>query len=98
MIAPDSRVLTRISDQELERRWGLVRKEMLARKIDALVMQATNDWLGGYVKWFTDLPANNGYPRTVLFYAGDPMSVVEMGPVDGKRDLGGHDPLHRGVG
>ena len=98
MIAPDSRILTRISDQELERRWTLVRKEMQARKIDALVMQNTNDWLGGYVKWFTDLPANNGYPRTVAFYAGDPMTVVEMGPAGGRRDLDGQDALHRGVG
>src|SRR3954470_3143597 len=98
MIAPDTRVITRISDQELERRWGLVRREMLARKIDALVMQNTNDWLGGYVKWFTDLPANNGYPRTVLFYARDLMTVVEMGPMDARRDLDGRDRLHRGVG
>src|SRR3954471_24342569 len=98
MIAPEQRVLTRISDQELERRWTLVRKQMLARKIDVLVMQNTNDWLGGYVKWFTDLPANNGYPRTVLFYARDPMTVIEMGPLEARRNLDGRDPLHRGVG
>ena len=47
------------------------------RKIDALVMQNSNDWLGGYVKWFTDLPANNGYPRAVVFHADAPMSVVD---------------------
>src|SRR3954469_11501265 len=98
MIAPDTRVVTHISDQELERRWGLVRREMLARKIDVLVMQNTNDWLGGYVKWFTDLPANNGYPRTVLFYARDPMTGIEMGPLEARRNLDGRDPLHRGVG
>jgi hypothetical protein len=23
-------------------------------------------------EWFTDLPANNGYPRTVIFYADAP--------------------------
>jgi len=59
-------------------------------------MQATNDWLGGYVKWFTDLPANNGYPRTVIFYLADPMVVVEMGPVGVTRIMNG-DALHRGV-
>ena len=35
---------------ELERRWSAARKEMKERKIDALVMQNDNDWLGGYVK------------------------------------------------
>ena len=68
----NERLLTPISTAELERRWSLVRSEMADRGIDALVMQNNNDWLGGYVKWFTDLPAVNGYPRTVIFYADDP--------------------------
>jgi len=97
MIAPSSRILTRVSDQELERRWSAVRREMNARKIGALVMQSTNDWLGGYAKWFTDLPANNGYPRTVIFHADGPMTAIEMGPMGAKRDLNGVDALHRGV-
>src|SRR5262249_40237758 len=63
--------------------------------IDALLMQNNNDWLGGYVKWFTDLPAVNGYPRTVIFYADDPMSVIDMGSHGGRRDLRGGDKVHR---
>jgi len=51
---------------------------MAERKIDALVMQNANDWLGGYVKWFTDIPATNGYPKTVIFHAADPMTMIEM--------------------
>jgi Xaa-Pro aminopeptidase len=98
MTSPSERILTRISDAELQRRWSAVRKVMRERKIAALVMQATNDWLGGYVKWFTDLPANNGYPRTVIFHADEPMTVIEMGPTGAARDLRGDDPLHRGVG
>jgi Xaa-Pro aminopeptidase len=94
----NERLLTPISIQELERRWTLVRNEMGERGIDALVMQNNNDWLGGYVKWFTDLPAVNGYPRTVIFYADDPMSVIEMGVHGGRRDLKGSDKVHRGVG
>src|SRR5438445_1049080 len=94
----NERLLTPISTAELERRWAAVRKEMQERGIDALVMQNSNDWLGGYVKWFTDLPAVNGYPRTVIFYADDPMSVIEMGPHGGRRDLKGGDKIHRGVG
>jgi Xaa-Pro aminopeptidase len=98
MTSPAERLLTRISNAELQRRWSAVREVMRERNIGALVMQATNDWLGGYVKWFTDLPANNGYPRTVIFHADDPMTVIEMGPFDGACDLKGGDPLHRGVG
>ena len=98
MIAASERILTRISDDELERRWSAVRREMRARKIDALVMQTTNDWVGGYPKWFTDLPATNGYPRTVIFHRDDPMTVIEMGPMGAARDLDGKDVLHRGVG
>jgi len=51
-----------ISDRELERRWKEVRKRMKEEKIDFLVMQNDNEWLGGYVKWFTDVPAKNAQP------------------------------------
>ena len=87
-----------ISNRELERRWAAVRKEMKERRIDALVMQNNNDWLGGYVKWFTDLPAVNGYPRSIIFHASDFMTVVDMGPRGARRKLDGKDKVHRGVG
>ncbi|NOJ45966.1 M24 family metallopeptidase [Bradyrhizobium archetypum] len=92
------RIPVRISDQELARRWSALRALMKAHAVDAAIVQATNDWLGGNVKWLTDIPANNGYPRTVLFYADDLMTVVEMGVFDGRRTLRGEDPIHRGVG
>jgi Xaa-Pro aminopeptidase len=92
------RVATRISSNELERRWAAVRREMAARGIDALVMQNASDWLGGYVKWFTDVPAHNGYPRTVIFHRDDLMTLVEMG-ASGRRDkLGGKDVSNPGIG
>ena len=94
----NERIPVRISNQELERRWTALRRLMRAREIDALIVQATNDWLGGNVKWLTDIPANNGYPRTLLFYADDFMTVVQMGIFDGRRTLKGDDPIHRGVG
>lgn len=94
----NERRLTPISDAELERRWAAVRREMRERGIDALLMQNNNDWLGGTVKWFTDLPAVNGYPRSVIFHASDPMTVVEMGPRGACRNLDGRDAVHRGVG
>lgn len=98
MTQPAERILTRINDGELERRWSLIRADMEEREIDALVVQNANDWLGGYVKWFTDIPATNGYPRTVVFPCSGPMTVVEMGVFGGVRDLAGQDTLHRGVG
>ena len=87
-----------ISDAELNRRWAAVRAGMKERGIDALVMQNTNDWLGGTVKWFTDFPAYNGYPRTVIFHADDAMTVVDMGPAGVRRNFDGHNKVHRGVG
>ena len=52
-----------ISTAELERRWGLVRAAMKREGVDVLLMQNNNDHMGGYVKWFTDMPATNGYPE-----------------------------------
>jgi Xaa-Pro aminopeptidase len=94
----DERLLNPISTRELERRWAAARKGMAERKIDALVMQNNNDWLGGYVRWFTDTPLSNGYPRSVIFPASDLMTVVDMGARGGRRKLDGSDPLDRGVG
>jgi len=94
----DQRLLNPISTRELERRWAAARREMAERKIDALVMQNNNDWLGGNVRWFTDTPLSNGYPRSVIFPASDLMTVVEMGNKDRETNLGGKDPLNPGVG
>ena len=74
------RIRVLISDQELERRWKAVRAAMEREKIDFLVMQNSNQWLGGYVKWFTDVPAFNGYPTTVVFPRDDDMTVINIGP------------------
>ncbi len=67
------------SDQELKRRWKAVRARMEAEKIDALVMQNSNEWLGGYVQWFVDFPARNGYPVTVIFPLREEMTTITSG-------------------
>jgi Xaa-Pro aminopeptidase len=72
-----------ISTAELERRWRAVRAAMAAAKIDVLLMQNNNDHMGGYVRWFTDMPATNGYPNTVVFPREDEMTVVCQGPSGG---------------
>jgi Xaa-Pro aminopeptidase len=94
----NERLLNPISDAELDRRWVAVRKAMAEQDVDALVVQSNNDWLGGHVKWLTDHPATNGYPKTVVFHVNDWMTVIDMGPRGGRRQLGGNDEVHRGVG
>ena len=91
------RIATRVSDQELQRRWSALRAGMDARGLDALVAHNAQDWLGGSVRYLTDLPATNGYPRTVILHREGGMSVVEMGPFENVRRLDGADPVHRGV-
>ena len=92
----DDRRLTKISTQELERRWKLVRDHMEERGLGALIVQSERDFTGGYVKWFTDIPAY--YPRTVIFHASDLMTVVEHGPAGRRRSLEGNDAENPGVG
>ncbi len=67
------------SDGELERRWAAVRGRMEEEKINVLVMQNQNQWLGGYVQWFTDIPARNAYPITVIFPRNDSMTTITSG-------------------
>jgi Xaa-Pro aminopeptidase len=77
------RLQTPISTAELERRWKAVRAAMMREGVDVLLMQNNNDHMGGYVKYFTDMPATNGYPNTVIFPADDEMTVVCQGPFNG---------------
>jgi len=86
-----------ISTAELERRWRLIRYEMRERNIDVLVMQNSTDHMGGYVKWFTDLPATNGYPKTILFPLDDEMTLIEQGPFGGIQIVQHGDHAYRGV-
>jgi len=82
-MALSERLNTPISDGELNRRWRAVRTAMEREKIDVLLMQNNNDHMGGYVRYFTDMPATNGYPNTVVFPRDDEMTVVCQGPFGG---------------
>src|SRR5258708_5399018 len=95
---PSDRVNTPIATAELERRWKAVRAAMEREQIDVLVMQNNNDHMGGYVKYFTDIPAGNGYPVTVVFPRDDLMTVVMQGPFGGAEALtAAGDGVRRGV-
>jgi Xaa-Pro aminopeptidase len=98
MPEPSERVNTPISTAELERRWKAVRAAMERERIDVLVMQNNNDHMGGYVKYFTDIPAGNGYPVTVVFPRDDLMTVVMQGPFGGSEaPTAQGDGVRRGV-
>ena len=45
-----------------------------------LSCKTPDQFLGGYVKWFTDIPAFNGYPTTVLFPREEEMTMINIGP------------------
>ncbi len=98
MTALSERLNTPISTAELERRWSAVRAALEAQKIDVLLMQNNNDHMGGYVRYFTDMPAVNGYPNTVVFPRDDDMTVVTQGPFGGAQALPHDgDGMWRGV-
>jgi len=87
-----------IATSELERRWAAVRKAMEERGIDVLLMQNNNDFMGGYVKYFTDLPASHGYPQTVIFPRDDGMTVIIQSKFGDNQQLpAGGNWLRRGV-
>jgi Xaa-Pro aminopeptidase len=92
------RLQTPISTAELQRRWAAVRAAMEREQIDVLLMQNNNDHMGGYVKYFTDLPATNGYPLTVVFPRDDLMTLVSQGPFGGvTHPAANGDGVRRGV-
>ena len=68
-----------ISTAELERRWKAVREKMKEEGLDFLLMQNDNEWMGGYVKWFTDIPARNAQAHTVIFPLDDEMTTITHG-------------------
>lgn len=78
-------------EHELERRWREVRARMAEQGIDALLIHNHVDSLGGYVKYFSDLPAGGGYPLSVIFPAHRPMTLVMHGPHGQERSVSATD-------
>ncbi len=76
----DERLFNPISTAELERRWAAVRKIMAERKIDALVMQNSNDFARRLCALVhRHAPQQRLIPRSVIFPARDLMTRVDMG-------------------
>ena len=97
MQANTSRVVNAVSLHELQRRWRMVRERMRQQGIDALVMQNSSDWIGGYVRWFSNQPATNGYPNTIVFPLDEGMSLIEQGPFGGARVASDSEQKESGI-
>lgn len=98
MTTQAARVHNPIVDSELERRWEAVRAAMNEHQIDVLLMQNNNDFMGGYVKWFTDIPATHGYPYTVIFPKDERMTVIVQSQFNHEQELPPEgDGYRRGV-
>ena len=80
MFNPGERMTESVSTAELERRWKLARKAMADKGVDILVMRCLEEYLGSYVRWFTDIPARHTYPFFVIFPKDDEMTIVSQGP------------------
>jgi Xaa-Pro aminopeptidase len=76
---PKQRLTKCISDAELERRWKATREMMREKKIDYLVMQNSEEFLGGTIRWFTDFTARHQFPMTVIFPVDDEMTTINCG-------------------
>ncbi len=76
MTDSESRIRVRMSGTEMERRWSLVRKAMKKAGLDFLVMQNFTQFLGGHMRWFTDMPDC----QTLIFPLESDMIVIKHGP------------------
>lgn len=76
---PKERLTKCISTAELERRWKATREMMQDRKIDYLIIQNSEEFLGGTVRWFTDFTARHQFPMTVIFPVDDEMTTINCG-------------------
>jgi Xaa-Pro aminopeptidase len=65
--------------KEMERRWRAVRQVMEKEKLDCLIMQSSNQYFGGYVRYLTELPVWACYPVTVIFPLNDDMTTIIHG-------------------
>jgi Xaa-Pro aminopeptidase len=92
------RINAPISTTELERRWKAVRANMEAEGIDVLVVQANNDYMGGTLRYLSDLPAGNGYPISLVFPREGDATLVCQGPFHGDRHVPVTDEQLRGIG
>ncbi len=74
-----------ISKAELERRWKAVRTEMAKEKLDCLVTHSANRFLGGMVRYFTDMQMSSSGGVLVFPLEGE-MTLITHGAPATKTD------------
>jgi Xaa-Pro aminopeptidase len=84
----------------LERRWSAARKAIVSRGADVLIVQGSNNLLGGghYFRWFTGTSVFTTQPQTVLFPREGLMTAMTHGPKGEVAQLDGNDPEAPGIG
>jgi len=75
----NNRLRFRMPDGEMQRRWDLVKNMMAEKDLDVIICQNSNLFLGGYVRWFTDVPAENNIQMSVMFYPDQEMTLLCSG-------------------
>jgi Xaa-Pro aminopeptidase len=96
--AAEQRAVNAVSAHELKRRWNALRARMREQGIDALIVQNSSDWVGGYIRWFSNQPATNGYPSSLVFPLEGAMSFIEQGPFEGLRRASDAEIETTGIG
>jgi Xaa-Pro aminopeptidase len=77
---PKERLVSSVSNGELERRWKAAREMMRDRKIDYLLMRQDEEYFGGYVRWFSGVVPRHSYPFTVIFPMDEEMTTIASAP------------------
>ena len=70
------------SREEIRRRVDLTLQAMKEEDVDLIIAQNDNKYLGGYVRWFLDIPAVQGYPMTVMLDKEGNMTSITHGAPD----------------
>ena len=70
------------SREEIRRRVELTLQAMKEEDVDLIIAQNDNKYLGGYVRWFLDIPAVQGYPMTVMLDKEGNMTSITHGAPD----------------
>jgi Xaa-Pro aminopeptidase len=76
---PAQRIIGATSSNELERRWQAVRSMMAEKRLDYLVLQNSEEFIGGALRWLTDWSARNQLPMTVVFPREEEMTLINCG-------------------
>jgi Xaa-Pro aminopeptidase len=79
----EKRIRFPISDGELKRRYEAVSAAMNAEAVDMLVISNDNQFLGGYLRYFLDIAAEQAYPISAVYFAdGELFSLTSSDPTN----------------